>query len=129
MHKPIRIIKDDARVRLTQQVNLVSALRTALLTLPESFEEEMLFEKMASFSYRGDPRMKYWGENPKKVKNIVSAQRDQFKELYWRLAYGLQDVHWSQSSRLIHVSPILRMPWIVLMSWGFFFLSFFWVNM
>ncbi len=108
MHKPIRIIKDDARVRLTQQVNLVSALRNALLTLPESFEEERLFEKMASFSYQGDPRMKYWGENPKKVKNIVGAQRGQFKELYWRLAYGLQDVHWSQSSSLIHVSPIRK---------------------
>jgi translocator assembly and maintenance protein 41 len=39
MHKPIRIIKDDARVRLTQQVNLTSAIRTALLTLPETFEE------------------------------------------------------------------------------------------
>ena len=30
MHKPLRIIKDDARVRLTQQVNLVSAVRVAL---------------------------------------------------------------------------------------------------
>ena len=30
MHKPLRIIKDDARVRLTQQVNLVSTVRAAL---------------------------------------------------------------------------------------------------
>ena len=34
MHKPIRIIKDDARVRLTQQVNLTSAVRTALSRSP-----------------------------------------------------------------------------------------------
>jgi hypothetical protein len=33
MHKPLRIIKDDARVRLTQQVNLTSAARAALLTM------------------------------------------------------------------------------------------------
>ncbi|KAF8340542.1 mitochondrial matrix Mmp37-domain-containing protein [Cantharellus anzutake] len=102
MHKPIRIIKDDTRVRLTQQVNLVSALRTALLTLPESFEEDLLFEKMAAFSYGGDFRMRFGGENPRKVQNIVSAQRAQFKELYWRLARGLPDVHWSQTSTIIN---------------------------
>jgi translocator assembly and maintenance protein 41 len=53
MHKPIRIIKDDARVKLTQQVNLASAARTALLTLPEKFDESQLFERIAGFSYGG----------------------------------------------------------------------------
>lgn len=57
MHKPVRIIRDDARVRLTQQVNLVSALRVALLTLPSHFHEDELFARMAGFSYGGDPRM------------------------------------------------------------------------
>jgi translocator assembly and maintenance protein 41 len=53
MHKPLRIIKDDARVRLTQQVNLVSAVRAALLTLPEDFSETELFERIADISYAG----------------------------------------------------------------------------
>ncbi len=52
MHKPLRIIKDDARVRLTQQVNLTSAVRAALLTLPEEFTENELFERIAGISYR-----------------------------------------------------------------------------
>ena len=37
MHKPIRILTNDARVKLTQQVNLASALRVALLTLHHAF--------------------------------------------------------------------------------------------
>jgi translocator assembly and maintenance protein 41 len=94
MHKPIRIIKDDARVRLTQQVNLVSAVRAALLTLPEEFSETELFERIASISYTGDPRMFLPAENRGKVGNIVRKQAPQFKELYHRLVVGLPGVHW-----------------------------------
>lgn len=77
----VRILVDDARVRLANQVNLASALRTALLLLPESFTEVQLFEEIAGLSYRGDFRMKV-GENPLKVRNIVSAQLDSFRSLY-----------------------------------------------
>ena len=94
MHKPIRIIKDDARVRLTQQVNLVSAVRAALLTLPEEFSETELFERIAGISYHGDPRMLLPAENRGKVGNIVRMQAPQFKELYHRLVVGLPGVHW-----------------------------------
>lgn len=94
MHKPIRIIKDDARVRLTQQVNLVSAVRAALLTLPENFSETDLFERIAGISYHGDPRMLLPAENRGKVGNIVRKQAPQFKELYHRLVVGLPGVHW-----------------------------------
>ncbi|KDE07295.1 hypothetical protein MVLG_02515 [Microbotryum lychnidis-dioicae p1A1 Lamole] len=79
--KPVRILKDDARVRLANQVNLASALRTALLRLPEDFTEVELFEEIAGLSYRGDFRMKV-GENPLKVRNIVAAQLDAFRSLY-----------------------------------------------
>ncbi|GAA6013871.1 hypothetical protein JCM11491_000452 [Sporobolomyces phaffii] len=79
--KPVKILLDDARVRLANQVNLASALRTSLLLLPESFTEVELFETIASLSYRGDFRMKV-GENPHKVKNIVSAQLSSFRSLY-----------------------------------------------
>ena len=94
MHKPLRIIKDDARVRLTQQVNLTSALRAALLTLPEEFSETELFERIAGISYSGDPRMLLPAENRGKVANIVRKQGPQFKELYHRLVVGLPGVYW-----------------------------------
>ncbi|TRM61092.1 mitochondrial matrix Mmp37-domain-containing protein [Schizophyllum amplum] len=110
MHKPLRIIKDDARVRLTQQVNLTSAVRHALLTLPESFTEAELFERIAAISYTGDPRMVLPAENRAKVQNIVSKQAPQFKELYHRLVVGLPGVHWPSFSSNIQqdVSPHAR---------------------
>ncbi|POY75041.1 hypothetical protein BMF94_2017 [Rhodotorula taiwanensis] len=79
--KPVRILHDDARVRLANQVNLASALRTALLLLPEEFTEIELFEEIAGLSYRGDFRMRV-GENPHKVRNIVAAQLPAFRSLY-----------------------------------------------
>ncbi|KAG6379310.1 mitochondrial matrix Mmp37-domain-containing protein [Boletus reticuloceps] len=85
MHKPIRIIRDDARMRLTQQVNLASALRTALLMLPVQFTQHDLFSAIASISYAGDPRMLLPAENRGKVANMVARQEVQFRELYWRL--------------------------------------------
>jgi hypothetical protein len=128
MHKPIRIIKDDARVRLTQQVNLVSALRVALLTLPDKFDERRLFERMAGFSYAGDPRMSVpGGENRGKVANIVSAQAPQFRELYQRLANGLPSVHWRVGSSTIEASSLVfffvDMSTRSQMSYFFFFCS------
>ncbi|KIM43212.1 hypothetical protein M413DRAFT_444022 [Hebeloma cylindrosporum] len=110
MHKPLRIIKDDARVRLTQQVNLTSAVRAALLTLPEEFSETQLFERIAGISYSGDPRMLLPAENRGKVGNIVRVQGPQFKELYHRLVVGLPGVHWPIESTVIQqdVSPRAR---------------------
>ena len=77
----VKILHDDARVRLANQVNLASAMRTALLLLPESFTERLLYETIAGLSYRGDFRMAV-GENPAKVRNIVAAQLDDFRRLY-----------------------------------------------
>ena len=110
MHKPLRIIKDDARVRLTQQVNLTSALRAALLTLPSHFSETELFQRITGISYEGDLRMILPAENRSKIANIVSKQSPQFKELYHRLAVGLSGVHWSSTSSTIEqdVSPHTR---------------------
>jgi translocator assembly and maintenance protein 41 len=94
MHKPLRIIKDDPRVRLTQQVNLVSAARFALLTLPAHFTSEDLFARIAGLSYAGDPRMLLPAESRAKVANIVHKQAPQFAELYRRLLLALPGVHW-----------------------------------
>ncbi len=123
MHKPIRIIKDDPRIRLTQQVNLVSALRVALLMSPPSHPtspassatsiatdelgERELFHRIAGLSYAGDPRMVIPGaENPRKVGNIVDAQADQFRELYARLGGAIPGVvRWAPGKRIIEVWP------------------------
>lgn len=91
MHKPVKILRDDARVRLANQVNLTEAVRVALLTLPEHFSEKELFEKIAGISYVGDFRMVV-GENPNKVKNIVGAQLDHFHRLYISLLGDLPNV-------------------------------------
>jgi translocator assembly and maintenance protein 41 len=53
MHKPVRIIRPDARILLANQINLVSALRVALLMLPEEFTEVELWEQIAGISYAG----------------------------------------------------------------------------
>ncbi|KAJ3554574.1 hypothetical protein NP233_g12392 [Leucocoprinus birnbaumii] len=108
MHKPLRIIKDDARVRLTQQVNLTSAVRAALLTLPDSFSETQLFETIAGISYTGDPRMVLPAENRGKIGNIVRKQGGQFKELYQRLVVGLPGTHWPMHRREIQQDTSAR---------------------
>jgi len=111
MHKPIRIIKDDPRVRLAQQVNLTSAIRAALLTLPEKFTETDLFERIAGISYGGDIRMVLPAENRNKVGNIVQKQGPQFKELYYRLVTGLPGVYWKNhcTSIMQDTSPNARL--------------------
>jgi translocator assembly and maintenance protein 41 len=75
------VLREDVRVKLANQVNLASALRTAILFLPETFSEDELYRQVAGLSYKGDFRMQM-GENPRKVSNIVSAQFDEFHALY-----------------------------------------------
>ncbi|CAK7562819.1 MAG: Mitochondrial translocator assembly and maintenance protein 41 [Sporothrix epigloea] len=82
LHKPVKILRDDARVRLANQINLLSALRTALLLLPSSFSERELYSTIAAISYLGDPRMSLPTENPQKVTNIVTHNMANFRRLY-----------------------------------------------
>lgn len=83
-------------------------MRTALATLPESFEERQLFERIAGLSYSGDPRMSLPAESRNKVSSIVAAQGPQFRDLYHRLAVGLPGVHWNGSTVQQDVSPAAR---------------------
>ncbi|CAG8677308.1 2929_t:CDS:2 [Cetraspora pellucida] len=99
MHKPVKILQDDARVRLSQQVNLANALRTALLMLPKDFSEEQLYSTIAGISYEGDFR-KFIGENPHKIKNIVSKQAHTFKILYEPLIEGFPNVSFVNNGKL-----------------------------
>lgn len=76
-----------ARLLHANNYNLASAFNLSLLLLPRkkrhtAFAEDALYEKIALLSYMGDPRMLVGGENPNKVKNIVSKQALRFALLY-----------------------------------------------
>ncbi|KAJ3557922.1 hypothetical protein NPX13_g9827 [Xylaria arbuscula] len=98
LHKPVKILRDDPRVRLANQINLLSALRTASLLLPPSFTEQELYATIAGISYLGDPRMALPTENPKKVSNIVSHNMVNFRRLYAPLIESLPNVTFNDSS-------------------------------
>lgn len=92
LHKPVKILRDDPRVRLANQINLISAVRTALLLLPSDFTEQELYGTIAGLSYLGDPRMALPAENPNKVANIVKYQLPNFRRLYAPLIENLPNV-------------------------------------
>ncbi|KAJ3019451.1 UNVERIFIED_CONTAM: Mitochondrial translocator assembly and maintenance protein 41 [Siphonaria sp. JEL0065] len=81
LQKPIKILRGDSRVKLANDQNLLNALRVSLLLLPQQFTEKQLYKTIVGISYLGDFRMKY-GENPKKVENIVDGQLIHLRGLY-----------------------------------------------
>ncbi|KAH8911578.1 mitochondrial matrix Mmp37 [Coniochaeta sp. PMI_546] len=95
LHKPVKILRDDARIRLANQINLLSALRTALLLLPPNFTERELYNTIAGISYLGDPRMAFPTENPQKVANIVGNNLPHFRRLYAPLIETLPNVEFN----------------------------------
>ncbi|KAJ6098283.1 hypothetical protein N7499_002657 [Penicillium canescens] len=92
LHKPVKILRDHPKVRLANQMNLLSALRVALLLLPERFSEFELYSTIAGMSYMGDLRMALPAEDPGKVRNIVSGQMAHFRRLYAPLIENLPNV-------------------------------------
>lgn len=97
LQKPVKILRDNPRVRLANQVNLLSALRTALLLLPPSFTEHELYGTIANISYMGDPRMSLPTEDPSKVANIVGNNLPNFRRLYSPLIDNLPNVTFNDS--------------------------------
>lgn len=97
LQKPVKILRDDPRVRLANQVNLISAVRTALLLLPQNFSEQDLYKTIAGISYLGDPRMSLGAENLNKVSNIVKHQMPNFRRLYSPLVENLPNVSFRDS--------------------------------
>lgn len=89
------MIRDDSTVTHCNSTNLTNAIRAALLLLPQSFTEEELYTQVAGLSYLGmhtavfgykltwlgDIRMQL-GENPHKIKNIVSVNVPGFRTIY-----------------------------------------------
>ncbi|KAI1330881.1 mitochondrial matrix Mmp37 [Xylariaceae sp. FL0255] len=98
LHKPVKILRDDPRVRLSNQINLLSALRTALLLLPPKFTEQQLYATIAGISYLGDPRMSLPTENPKKVANIVTHNMLNFRRLYAPLIQSLPNATFNDAA-------------------------------
>lgn len=85
LQKPVKHLRGDDTLRAANQYNLQSALNLLVLLLglgPRNFTERALYEKIALLSYMGDPRMVVGGENPNKVRNIVSRQLGKFRQLY-----------------------------------------------
>ncbi|ODV91813.1 hypothetical protein CANCADRAFT_30137 [Tortispora caseinolytica NRRL Y-17796] len=91
LHKPVRLFKRDSAIQAAQQGNILSAIRTSMLILPESFTEKQLYSTIAGLSYTGDMRMGI-GENPHKVHNIVENQLTQFQLQYRPLINNLPNI-------------------------------------
>ena len=97
LQKPVKILRDNPSVRLANQVNLISAVRTALLLLPPKFTEQDLYATIAGISYMGDPRMSIGGDDPRKVLNIVSNQLPNFRRLYAPLIENLPNISFNDA--------------------------------
>lgn len=98
LHKPCMILREPQRVNYANRSNLLSAVRVALLLLPESFTERQLYITIAGLSYMGDPRMSTFTENPHKVTNIVDNQVSNFRRLYSPLIEQLPNLSFAHGS-------------------------------
>jgi len=110
LHKPVTMLSAPPPVLANDlNANLSSAVRTALHLLPGQFTTEDFFLTITGLSYHGDFRMLF-GENPDKVRNIVSPQIPSFEELYAPILLAFAPVLHKGSPGVFHqdTSPDTR---------------------
>ena len=116
LHKPVLILKgeNDKTFSELQGRNLYSAIRCALLCLPEKFEDKVLFLEIAGLSYGGDFRM-IIGEDKEKISNIVIPNISNFRNLYKRRLSLFDHVNIAGNSSLIEqdLSPTAQVNHLV----------------
>ena len=106
LHKPVKLIMlpKCEELKEAMRYNLLSAIHSALLLLPETFKEEDLFKQIASLSYSGDFRMTF-GEDKGKVQKIVMPNIPYFYHLYADFLNSRQYIHWDRNSGVIEQYP------------------------
>nr|XP_026692182.1 phosphatidate cytidylyltransferase, mitochondrial [Ciona intestinalis] len=133
LHKPVNIVHHDfensPKLLEGLKLNLISAVLSSLLILPESFTEMELYHTLAGLSYAGDFRMTF-GEDRNKVSNIVVSNLNHFKQLYEPVLKGICEesdrqkdpfhsfIHWKEDigvfeqdkSPLIQLLHLNRLP-------------------
>lgn len=73
LQKPVITLKSHAAVEAAQEANLESAVRSALLTLPERFTLRQMLRTLCGLSYTGDFRMSV-AEDSRKIERIVDGK-------------------------------------------------------
>lgn len=82
LQKPVKFI-GDSLISQVNQFNLRNAMIISILMRDTQIvTKEELYETITSLSYLGDFRMVIGGENPHKIRNIVSKQMELFNRLY-----------------------------------------------
>lgn len=124
LHKPVDFIintcdKNEC-LRYAMKFNKESAIRAALLQLPETFDTSLLYKTITGLSYHGDIRM-IFGEDKNKINNIVSKQMDRFDQLYLpiiKLNQSFKDtVHWNEGKQIFtqDLSPKVVLNYLTLL--------------
>lgn len=83
LHKPVVFLKGNkGLLGEALQINLRSAVFSALSLLPTHFDSVALFSTIAALSYDGDVRFDVGAEDPNKIANIVRPNLDRFDLLF-----------------------------------------------
>lgn len=115
LHKPVVLLKQNPALEKPMKTNLEQALNVSLFLLPQRFSESELYETIAGISYIGDSRMRF-GENPRKVKNIVKGNFERFRELYWGILHSKDKLHFFNGlflqdlDQISHIDIYAKLP-------------------
>eukprot|EP00889_Picochlorum_renovo_P001000 jgi/Picre1/28030/NNA_000991.t1 len=81
LQKPVNTLISNDGIVSAQKLNIDSAMKTALLLCPNTFNVTELLKIICSLSYIGDIRLGF-AEDSKKVERIVRGSHDRMFEMY-----------------------------------------------